>query len=88
MTVLVLLTVSTKSLAQSKTCYSPKQVKAINNVRIDYEKCQADLIDTHLTLDEIAINSPPTDYMTPIFAGVGGILVGVIVGGIIGANSK
>ena len=83
-----MLTVSTKSLAQSKTCYSPKQVKAINNVRIDYEKCQADLIDTHLTLDEIAINTPPTNYLIPIFTGVGGILLGVIIGGIVGANSK
>lgn len=78
---------SIKSQAQNKVCYSPNQVKALNSFRTDCEKCAVDLVDTRIALDECSINGTSPNYLFPIATGVGGILLGIIIGGIIGANS-
>lgn len=83
MLALLLLTASTKSLAQKKNeiCYSQKQVERINEHRIECDKCKADFVDTMDALRKCNDSVRPSGSGTAIFAAIFTFILGLVIGG-------
>jgi len=85
MLVLMMLTVSTRSLGQNN-CFGPNQMKKMNEFRTECENCQLDLEDTRMALDECVAVPIQRDQMTAFATGIGGMVFGLIIGSIISNN--